>query len=90
MTTLNNTNIQAQYPNPFETEPCISKQAQVLSDVSHVLDGAEQIGATSEDILEAGFSAFQIDSILLNVKNTLKEVQDKLNAFTTQMELDLQ
>jgi hypothetical protein len=82
--------IANQYPNPFETEPCISKQAQVLSDVSHVLEGAETIGATSEDILEAGFSAFQIDSILLNVKNTLKEVKEKLSAFGNQLELDLQ
>jgi hypothetical protein len=78
-----------QYPNPFETEPCISKQAQVLSDVSHVLEGAESIGATAEDILEAGFNAFQIESILLNVTRTLKEVQDKLNAFSDQMELPL-
>jgi hypothetical protein len=80
----------SQYPNPFETEPCISKQAQVLSDVSHVLEGAESIGATSEDILEAGFNAFQIDSILLNVNRILKEVQDKMNAFGNQMGLDLQ
>jgi hypothetical protein len=78
-----------QHPNPFETEPCISKQAQVLSDVSHVLEGAESIGATAEDILEAGFNAFQIDSILLNVAHTLKEVQDKLNTFGNQMELEL-
>jgi hypothetical protein len=78
-----------QHPNPFETEPCISKQAQVLSDVSHVLEGAESIGATAEDILEADFNAFQIESILLNVTRTLKEVQDKLNAFGNQMELEL-
>ena len=82
--------IANQYPNPFVTEPCISKQAQVLSDVSHVLEGAESFGATSEEILEAGFNAFQISSILLNVNNTLQEVQEKLNAFSNQLELDLQ
>jgi hypothetical protein len=85
----NTTNNLTQYPNPFETEPCISKQARVLSDISHVLEGAESIGATAEDILESGFNAFQIDSILLNVTRTLKEVQDKLNAFGNQMELEL-
>lgn len=79
----------AQYPNPFINEPDIAKQAQVLTDINHVLEGVEQFGATSEDVLEAGFNAFQIKSLLTNVENEQKKLQEKIEAFGAQMELDL-
>ena len=70
-------------------EPCISKQAQVLSDISHLLEGAEPFGAAAEDILEAGFDAFQIKSLLFNVQQEQEKLQEKIEAFSAQMELDL-
>jgi len=76
--------------NTTDNEPCISKQAQVLSDILHVLEGAEPFGATAEKVLEAGFGAFQIESLLANVQQEQQKLQEKIQAFSDQLELDLQ
>lgn len=89
MTTINQVTF-THSPNPFVNEPCIAKQAQVLSDINHVLEGAERFGATSEDVLEAGFNAYQIQSLLVNVENEYKKLQEKIEAFGDQLELDLE